>query len=263
MPTEVTNWWGDVALNSDHVACCKVGPLTLTIKLIGSEWHVATQRNPDDPELADAELSVASDDPLVDCVFQRLIFSDPMPQAYLSPALADRAVVSRPAQPLLLAPGQQATLFVHAPLWLQVRPQATGHPLLDLSIVELSDTWFGASSREGELCYANRTKARIKLDTIPLRPHRAITPVRIHNQGSDPLKLDKINLPQPYLTLFRADNGLWTDAVELVRNSAGDMTPVHISNGVPPEALNGEAICAPRKVTERGGFLSSFTALFN
>lgn len=258
------DWWGDISLDSDNqLGCCRIGPLTLTVRRIGSEWHVARKRDMSDSETDLAELVLTDDDPLAGEDFMRLVFSEPATTAYLFPALADRPVVSRPAQPLLLAPGQQATLYVHAPLWLQLRARDTGRPLLEVPVTELSDTWFGVSTREGELCYASRTKARLQLDGSTPRPHRAITPVRLHNQGSDPLKLEKINLPQPYLALYRADNGLWTDALELTRNTAGEMNPVHITSGVPAEAVNGEAICAPRKVAERGGFLSSFTALFN
>ncbi len=257
------DWWGDISLDNDHVGCCRIGPLTLTIQRIGSEWQVATERDDTDPDVTEASLSLCAEHPLPACDFQRLVFTEPATRAFLSPALADRAVVSRPAHPLLLAPGEQTTLYVHAPLWLQLRARDTGKPLLDIAIAQLSDTWFGLSTREGELCYASHTRARLQLDAITVRAHRAITPVRLNNQGSDPLKLDKINLPQPYLTLYLADNGLWTDPVELTRNAAGEMNPVHISTGVPPEAPNGEPVCAPRSVAERGGFLSSFTALFS
>lgn len=257
------DWWGDLTLDDQQVGCCAVGPLTVTIQLVGSEWQVATQRDHADPDQARAALSLSRAHPLSGCEFQRLVFTEPAHHAFLSPALADRAVVSRPAAPLLLAPGEQTTLYVHAPLWLQIRARDTGKPLLDIPVAELSDTWFGQSTLEGELCYASRTKARLQLSTIPARPHRGITPVRLHNQGSDPLKLDKINLPQQYLALYRADNGLWTDAVELTRNAGGEMNAVHISSGIPQEAVNGEPVCAPRKVAERGGFLSSFTALFS
>lgn len=260
MQQKTTDWWGDISLKAGQTARCHVGPLTFSLRLLGTEWHIATQRGDTDHD--QARLSLSNDDLQMTSSLQRLVFSEPTYQAYLSPALADRAVVSRPAQPLLLGPGQQATIYVHAPLWLQLRAKADDNPLLDMPITQLSDTWFGASTRSGELCYASRTNARMQLDSIPLRAHRAVTPVRLRNDASDPLKLEKLNLPEPYLALYSADNGLWTDAVELVRNMTGEMTPVHIASGVPREAVNGRLICAPRKITERGGFLSSFTALF-
>jgi len=262
MQQHVPDWWGDIALEPGKLACCTLGPLTLTLRQLGSEWHIATRREALDPDHSQAKLQLCDQDPLADADFQRVVFSTAMTHAYISPALADRPVVSRPAQPLLLAPGQQVTMYVHAPLWLQVRPSATDKPLLDIPVAQLSDTWFGASTREGELCYASRTKGRLQLESIPLRPHRAVTPVHLRNDSDDALRLEKINLPEPYLALYCSDNGLWTDAVELVRNSAGEMAPVHVSSGVPSDAINGRQICPPRKITEKGGFLSSFTALF-
>jgi hypothetical protein len=262
MQQQAPDWWGDITLEPGKVACCSVGPLTLTLRLLGSEWHIASRRVAIDPDHSHAHLELSDSDPLADSEFQRLVFSTAVTQAYLNPALADRPVVSRPSQPLLVAPGQQVTVYVHAPLWVQIRRSAESKPLLDIPVAQLSDTWFGASTREGELCYASRTQGRLQLDSIPLRPHRAVTPVHLHNDASDALKLEKLNLPEPYLALYAADNGLWTDAVELVRNSAGEMAPVQVTSGVPPQAVNGRLVCAPRKTTEKGGLLSSFTALF-
>lgn len=243
-------------------ACCRVGDLTLALTSLGSEWHVASRRDTPDPDKHEASLELLDHNPLAGDRFERLVFSRPTARAHISPALADRPVVSRPAQPLLLAPGQQAAIYVHAPLWLQLRAEVDGPLLLEMPVAELSDTWFGLSTREGELCYASRTKARLQLEAIAPRPHRAITPVRLRNEGQQPLRLEKLNLPEPYLGLYCADNGLWTDAVELVRNAAGDIAPVHVTSGVPPEAPNGRLVSGPRSTTERGGFLSSFTALF-
>lgn len=257
-----TDWWGEIALQPGKNLCCQVGGLTLDLRPLGSEWQLSHHRDETGLESDQAGLTLSEADAPADAGFERLLFSTPASHVHIVPALADRAVVSRPAQPLLLAPGQQATIYVHAPLWLQLRAEANGPALLDMPVAKLSDTWFGLSTREGELCYASRTRARLHSQDIPPRPHRAITPVRLRNNAGDPLRLDKLNLPEPYLALYAADNGLWTDSVELTRAPDGEIAPVHVASGVPPEAVNGRLVCGPRRTTERGGILSSFTALF-
>lgn len=262
MAAQIPDWWGPASFAPRQVSCYRLGPLTVTLRVVGSEWQIASLVRPADDDAAPASAELCDTDPLENEQHQRLVFSAPLLRAHVGVGLADRPVVSRPAQPLQLAPGQRTTIYVHAPLWLQIRREADAPALVDLPVERLSDTWFGPSTLSGELCYTSHTKARLELASIRLRPHRAITPVRLNNEGSDPLKLDKINLPEPYLALYHADNGLWTDAVELTRNAAGEIAPVHVAAGAPTEAVNGRLLRTPRKATESGGFLGSFTALF-
>lgn len=112
-------------------------------------------------------------------------------------ALADRPVVARPNQPLQLPSGEKVTLFVGIPLWFNLK---RGEDiLLDTPFALLSDTWFGPDTRNGEVCYACPTHARLSMEGVARSAFKAITPVEIHNEDGAPLLIDKVNLPIPNL----------------------------------------------------------------
>ena len=51
-----------------------------------------------------------------------------------------------------------------------------------------------------------------------VRPHRAVTPVEIHNRGTDMLRIERLKLPMQHLALFVAPDGrLLSEAVQLTR----------------------------------------------
>ena len=71
-----------------------------------------------------------------------------------------------------------------------------------------------------------------------------------------------VTLLSVLISTASATSVLRMDTEELTRRADGEIAPVHVASGVPKEAHNGHLVCAPRRTTERGGFLSSFTALF-
>lgn len=178
---------------------------------------------------------------------QRFLLSDSEQSVRLTPQLADRAVVVRPMQPTELLPKERATLFVSTVLWARI---AVGQqPLAELASVRLSDTWFGANTRHGELCYASQTRALLKLDNVQLSPFRAITPITINNQGEDNLKLERINVPVPHLTLYCDGERFWTSALTVLREKNLATANLHIE-AKPP---GGAFLVAPPRRPIRGG----------
>jgi len=238
------------------------------------EWRVAweTGRN----ALADANKHVG---PLHASVAD-FDWSDP-PSAYtitrfsmrstheyldLQPMLADRPVVIRPEHPISIVSGESITLFISTPLWMRLRVHEPPQHLLDMPTVRPSDTWFGTTTREGELCYAARTTGRLDLGDVPMRPHRAVTPLRIRNQASDTLLLERVQVPTRHLALYTTDRSiLWTQALTLEREdnraSSGPAATVHIRSGAPEEAKKATLLTEPRERTKRNLFVSTFGAV--
>jgi len=182
---------------------------------------------------------------------------------WLRPLLADRALVSRPMSPLYVPAGETATIFVRSPLWLRVEVGDNLVPLLELPILRPSDTWFGPTTMEGELCYASQTYARLSLENLPIGPHHAITQITIQNQADSQLLVEHLKLPVPYLALFEAADGLlWTQGVTMTRSRDTGMANFQIESD-PPEWVRAEKrLSEPRQATSIKTAIYAFGALF-
>lgn len=170
------------------------------------------------------------------------------------PRLADRAVVSRPFVSTGLLPRESTTLMVSTPLWAEVR--VGDRMLIQLPTSRLSDTWFGADTRSGELCYATQTRARLNLGAVDKRAaFRAITAVTVINRGDDNLSLDRINVPVPHLTLFCDGRRFWTSPLTITRER--DLTTAKITiEGKPPQTDGAVERIAEPRTPVRGGVLN-------
>lgn len=175
----------------------------------------------------------------------------------IAPQLADRAVVSRPLQPTELLPRERATLLVSTVLWARV--MIGEQQLAELPTVRLSDTWFGADTRRGEVCYASQTRARLRMDNMQASAFRAITPITISNQGDDNLKLERINVPVPHLTLYCDGERFWTSALSVVREENLATAKLHVEAAPPPNAV---VVAPPRRPIRGGVFDRAVDLLF-
>jgi hypothetical protein len=256
-------WWGRFSLETEQRALWQIGPTRLTALRRAKEWCIDYVEETEHRE--DASLEYPTEQLLSSpsLARHRFAFVDPPEAIWLTPAVPDRALVVYPEARLHVPTGESITLFCSIPLWLRVEAGESRLPLLEAPIDRPSDTWFGPSSREGELCYATRTQARLDRDAIPIRAHRATTELRIHNAAPGKLDLERINLAVPFLSLFSTPDGrLWTESVALERSSTGEMGRLRL--GDPPGEAEVEMIAGPRLTPETGGMLvRAFTALFD
>ena len=93
----------------------------------------------------------------------------------VEPVLANRPVIVRPRKALYVEGLETSTLYVSTPLWIRIRLGET-RVLTEIPSIRPSDSWFGPNTREGELCYSSITEGRTRMEEIPFRAHRAITP---------------------------------------------------------------------------------------
>jgi hypothetical protein len=264
------SWWGEFELDSGEVRFWRIGPLELWLERQAGTWQVSYRRrggamesaievaSPGVPLPDDARASGGAD-----LVTTRHGFGRTAASVRLEPRAADRALVVDPARPFVLAPGEQVTVFVSLPLWLRITVGDRHVELDELPIHRPSDTWFGPSTRIGELCYAVRTSARLALDELPRRPHRAIAVVRIQNRASTRLPLARLRVPAPLLSIYGAAGGhLWTEALTLERQEDGEVAAVRLGDGPPPEATGVRRLGEARRRAARGLLESSFGGLF-
>jgi hypothetical protein len=255
-------WWSPQEVPLGQTLNCRIGPLTLDVHHAHGEWHLAVTQDEDVVTASKASLTlraggIAAED------LERYIVARPGTRLRLLPLLADRPVVIRPRQPVFLPSGEEVTLYMSSPATVRVEVGDPPVLLREVATLPLSDTWFGPSTREGELCYSGRTHARHSLAEVPRRAHRVITPVRIRNDVETPLPLDKFSLPVPVLSVYgAADGSLWTQGVSLIRTSASDMATLRIDQSPPHYAGRADLVSGPREPHARGGLVRAFSMLF-
>ncbi|HKL50016.1 MAG TPA: hypothetical protein VJ908_02515 [Wenzhouxiangellaceae bacterium] len=220
-------WWKSRELRRGSRLVLELGPMKIELGHGDGEWLLWSASDVEDDRPARSRMAVRRG--LPEEVHERFVHDGPDRQVTLAPVLGDRPVVARPRQPVYLLSKQEVTFYLSTPIWLKILVGSSQLMLRELASIRLSDTWFGPSTRVGELCYANRTHARRNLAEVPLRPHRAITPLRIRNNAQEALPLEKISLPVPMLPLFGAEDGsLWTQRATLVRDEVSDLASVRI-----------------------------------
>ncbi len=237
-------WWGSREIPRGQAVRWTIGPLELWIAGHASEWRVATRDDPD--ELDRLAIEGPGDlSPPTDAEVTRFATTATDERISLQPVPADRPIVVRPDPAIAVLPDQTVTFYVSTPSWLEITG-GTG-TLATLPSRRLSDTWFGASTMDGQLCYASPTAARLQLQDLPVRPGRVRTEIRVRNQGSDRLLLERVQIPAPWLSLFAsADNVLWTPTVTVVRKGGEPSAEVTLANRPPAVAGATERLVAAR-----------------
>lgn len=260
------HWWGDFTLPLEQSLQWRIGPLTLIVRCLDGEWHIGHQQTADfDNDDSTWEFQRTDQLPETLNNNSRYIFSKMVKRLTLTPRLADRPIISRPRIPFNLTAGEEVTLYVSSPLWLELALETSPATVLEeVPIQRPSDTWFGPSTLEGELCYASSTHCRINLAELPQRVHRAITPVLIRNQADTTLTVERLNLPAPLLSVFACTDGqLWTPKVTLIRGKDGDMAELKIDNKAPEQAESPELLSKPRNTANAGVLIRAFNAVFS
>jgi hypothetical protein len=275
---ESAPWLTPFSLDEGQAATFRIGSFALQVHRRAREWRVLTATSADlaavdvdtkvpDPEPGPLPFEVAAARPM------RFVFEDGEDALRLRPRLADRPVVVRPADALYLLPGASVEVFVSTIVWVVLEHVRSGVVLLDLPALRPSDTWFGPSTRDGELAYASRTSARLDARDLPARPHRATTCIRLENTGSAPRSLAKVMLPAPSLELWQMPTGmLWTQTVELTLGD-GEESPLRFRPGPPEVAGTGASSAGPdapapvrvagaRRLMQRSLLVRAMSAIF-
>lgn len=254
------NWWDESEVALDETLRWQIGPRSLWITRTEREWKLATTVG---QESLAREVAKPADEPDGEGIdTQRFASQSDSGLLRLAPVSADRPVVVKTRQPFSVPPGAEATLFMSVPLWFRVYLGGSSTELVDEPIVRPSDTWFGPSTMEGELCYASQTNALLHLADVPVRPHRAVVVARIRNSATSSLKVGKLKIPVQHLSLFESDGGsLWTQALTLERRGETDNASVRL-DGKPTHIITAKRVAPPRTRMSKGFLLDAFGGLF-
>lgn len=255
-------WWDSYDLTQRRWARWRIGPLELYAQPRGREWLFAwrTVGSALDQTL-EVELAAITEPDPDEHTTSRYVIGREISQLKLTPRLADRPVIVQPERPLYVLAGEETVLFVTTVVWV-VASVEDGRDLVEAPVMRPSDTWFGANTMEGELCYSSRTSARTDGAMLGFTPHRVATPVEIRNHGSDTLRLEQLRVPLPALALYHDERELlWTDAVSFVREhheSQAAMTVPKTSKHLPGGRVQLEK---PRAPIAAGTIVQAFSRL--
>jgi hypothetical protein len=263
----VSRWWGEFELELGACRYWRIGPLSLWVARLDREWHVA-HRWSDDPFDSAYDLEHADVEIPAGLERTRYLFVESTRRLSLTARVADRPVVARPEQPVIIPAGESATLYVASPVWVELAVGGTrhsddpGHAFAELPIWRMSSTWFGENTLEGTLCYATRSPAnlsseiRAALSTgAPARAHeprptrgpRVVTAVDLRNDCHVALRVQRLALPLPQMSIFSDTNGdLWTEATRVAHDLVL-ATPAHIESSPPREVGPTTLVSRPRQ----------------
>ncbi len=256
-------WWGDYTLADGEAKCWTLGQLQLAVRRLSDEWRIAWRREQTQEEatnwsVADCPETLQGWDNV-----ERHACRHTEQSLVLVPLLADRSVVVRPVSPFTLPAGESATLFISTPLWVGIQAGDAGVSLLELPIVRPSDTWFGRNTRSGELCYASHTRGHMRIAEVVLRMHRALTCLRISNEAASSLRLERLSLPVPYLSLFEdRAHALWTQDVEVRCEGDTAAASLTLDRGLPSQVERAVPVSGPREKSNEPVLRRALSALF-
>jgi len=224
-------WWGEHLFELGQVMSWSFGSLTLTIMRLKKEWQVSYTHLlvNQDQEYTQVEFNSRAQSMLCESKVLRFAFKETEPSLYISLHLPDRPLVARPLKPLMIPAKEMATLYTSAAFWLGLCVGVDQKKLIEIPVREYSDTWFGPNTISGELCYASKTNAYLLHEELAQKPHRAIIPVSIQNEGNQTLKIERMNIPVCFLNLYQAfDEHFYAESLLFVRESNSNAVKVDI-----------------------------------
>jgi hypothetical protein len=265
-PTHFSSWWGRHSIEAGRTDMWQIGPLNLWIEHLPFQWRLSWKHGDDwlDPRVRALQEatpeSIPSDVESLICAYG----SGAREELVFAPTLPNRALVARLSPSLHVLPGEDVNLYVVSPLWLRIEMAQPSKLLHEIPVFRLSDTWFGPMTGAGELAYASSSSAFLDLRQVPLRLHCVITAMNIRNLGSDALKLDRVSVPLPRLSLFYSPRtGFWTDTVSLERKDDRELATLRLDRQPPPDASPTQFITGPRlSSAESSNVIRAFSHLF-
>jgi hypothetical protein len=262
----VSHWWGEFELELRACRYWRIGPLSLWVTRLAREWQVAHTWS-DDPFDSTYELDRTNVEIPAGLERRRYLFVESTKRLSLRARVADRPVVARPEQPLIIPAGESATLYVASPVWVELAisdPRRdsvdSGKAFAELPIWRMSSTWFGDDTLEGTLCYATRSRAIV--EPRPTRGPRVVTALDLRNVCTVPLQVQRLALPLPQMSVFSDTDGqLWTEATR-VDHDIDIVVPAQIDSSPPREAGPTTLVSRPRQDRQQNVLARALAAAF-
>lgn len=264
-------WWCEQSVSDLRPLSLRLGPLHIWVRRSEAEWMIAVHRDapsagglPTDSAL---QLETLSDPaPPEGMPSERMAMRETSSALWIAPALPDRAVIVRTREPLFVPPGEEARLFLGIPLWIRLLTGPRRTVLVDRPVTAQQETWFGPSTREGEIAYASRIPPRLRHEDPWFGALYATTILQVRNRARTPFEANRLKVPAPHLSLFEdGQQRLWTESLTLTHELEA-MVSIEIADRAPSEAAPAHVQAEPRDRPDRldllqsiGGFLRNIS----
>ncbi|HQW57867.1 MAG TPA: hypothetical protein PK583_02805 [Gammaproteobacteria bacterium] len=230
-------WWGTFLIEEEQSRFFKIGQLVTCVDRFNHKWHITTYHEGEQPFKTFAAQTSNT--------------------INLKPMLPDRALLSLLDRPCYIPLGETLRVYISVPLWIQI---SAGNPItiLDEFATEtLADTWFGKSTRAGELCYNNPIHGSPRLEDLPQDSTHAIIPVSIENRTKGTNLLHELKIPLDNLALYSdKKNRLWTEDVHLCQEDTNSLETLTVKNA--PLPLSDLQLVSPARVMIKPGLKNFF-----
>lgn len=262
--TNQISWWGEFSFTVAQVRRWLVCNKAIYIERQALQW-LTWYESLGDSELTEQSIveEIAPPETRSETNLVRHLQEHACNTISIKPALADRSVIAKPSVTLNLLPGEKTIIYVSTPVWFNAFTQPNDLLVLDIPLIRMSDSWFGPSTIEGELCYAKYTEAKLDINKLERQSHRAITPIYIHNKNDTSMAIERINVPIPYLHLYADENNhLWTNNITLICEQDGEMAEIKLDKHAPDVAKPTTLLTKPRIASEQHKLIRSIGNLF-
>ena len=246
--------WSTMLAVANKPVYVEVGDLCLTIRKLVHEWQLNYhwEKKGNEGGFGCRYLEDHQETPET---VERIAMQTMSDGLILTPRLADLPLVVRPYSPFMIPSNNRITLYFTSPVWLSIN-FAEGVSR-EFPVQQLSETWMGPPTPDGELCYGSHTHARLDESMLVKLPWRALTPIHLHNKSHSDFTLERLSIPTPYLSLYNDNDRLITEPLNITMDSENHQGIVNIE-----KVKRGELVAAPRKHSERGVLVSAWENLF-
>jgi hypothetical protein len=160
---------------------------------------------------------------------KRFAFSKESPTLKILPCLGEMPFVVKPDTKFMILPGQRAKIFLSTPMSLRIYDVDHDQVIEEIPVLHRVKTWFGQSPTSGQLCFFTKIHAALDEDSLPFRPHRALTHVFIENSSTEPIPIQKLKIPVNYLKLYQDERGLFvTSSLSVKSDKKGQLKDLKI-----------------------------------
>lgn len=180
----------------------------------------------------------------------------PGSKVFIDPGMPDLPVVIKPESELTIMPGKSLSAFVDVPVVMQLhwRTAKKRQLLKEYPFRDLSRSWFGDPDN-GEIAYF--LESPFYCDYREYEPGGCCVycPVTIINKSIQPLKLERMILRLPYLSIYKGESLFFSGRTTITFRGQDKISQLSFSKHAPE--INEELrLVSPPRQTEDNGVLS-------